>query len=56
MLALRGAPRDGWVGQGVFGGLLRASDTGGPGGVARCFSPTSYQSGQAYREEGSVTP
>lgn len=36
-------------------GLLRAPGTGGHGGVY-VFPPTSYQSGQAYGEEGSVTP
>lgn len=41
VLAPRGAPRHGWVGQGVFGSLLRASGTSGPGGVrAFSLSPT----------------
>lgn len=55
VLAPPGAPRDGWVGERVCVGLFRAPGAGGAGGGPRS-SPTSYQSGQVDRGEGSVTP
>lgn len=55
ILAPRGAPPDGWVGQWVFVSLLSDPGTGGPRRGPRS-SATSFQSVQAYREEGSVTP
>lgn len=40
MLAPRGAPRDGWAGERVFVGLLRAPGTSGPGRGPRSPPPS----------------